>query len=340
MEVDKRARYYGCVDFSTAPDVYFCYYCGAHLDKEGQLFCENKTCRARFEADYPKGTLELFARLESPDDFWKSKSLPVGCFNPSNHCFANAAMTLLLSLPAFAIQCVRDPGASEVSKRLEWMAKESSRGFTLNVRPLLWALPADSKGKFRFRSGQQDDSREFISQVLEGAKEVSDLFEIEFEQTIICEKNHKSASLQRNTMFMLDNFGADISTSAKEQMSAHSMSDYACEQCGKKVRAVRTMEIKKFPPLLIVSLRRWEGTEKVNETIVALENRLLLGTRRYQKRAVVWHTVGTLKGGHYTATVYSENEFVSVNDAAASVTAAHANEKAAGISYLVAYVGE
>ncbi|XP_065806174.1 ubiquitin carboxyl-terminal hydrolase 47-like isoform X2 [Labrus bergylta] len=83
-----------------------------------------------------------------------------------------------------------------------------------------------------------------------------------------------------------------------------------CEQCGKKTEATRECEIMEFPRILVLLLKRFDFD---NNTMSHFKSDRT--NKMYTLCGIVNH-MGSLKGGHYTATILSkeDNTWYKFND--------------------------
>ena len=73
-----------------------------------------------------------------------------------------------------------------------------------------------------------------------------------------------------------------------------------CEKCKTKKLASKRICVEKYPALMVVHLKRFNGTTLKVQTPILLENTLVLNKHHYSLYAVCNHT-GTMSYGHYTA---------------------------------------
>ncbi|XP_065806173.1 ubiquitin carboxyl-terminal hydrolase 47-like isoform X1 [Labrus bergylta] len=93
-----------------------------------------------------------------------------------------------------------------------------------------------------------------------------------------------------------------------------------CEQCGKKTEATRECEIMEFPRILVLLLKRFDFDNNTmshfkSDRTVVMPHTLQRQNKMYTLCGIVNH-MGSLKGGHYTATILSkeDNTWYKFND--------------------------
>lgn len=91
-----------------------------------------------------------------------------------------------------------------------------------------------------------------------------------------------------------------------------------CEQCKEKKIASKRIFIKEYPEILVVHLKRFNGTGLKVQTPVLLRETLNLDKHQYSLYAVCNHT-GTISFGHYTAVCRrKDGSYHMFNDSAVS----------------------
>ncbi|XP_065806637.1 ubiquitin carboxyl-terminal hydrolase 50-like [Labrus bergylta] len=93
-----------------------------------------------------------------------------------------------------------------------------------------------------------------------------------------------------------------------------------CEQCGKKTEATRECEMLEFPRILVLLLKRFDFDNNTmshfkSDRMVVMPHTLQRQNKMYTLCGIVNH-MGSLKGGHYTATILSkeDNTWCEFND--------------------------
>ncbi|XP_030018703.1 ubiquitin carboxyl-terminal hydrolase 47-like [Sphaeramia orbicularis] len=169
---------------------------------------------------------------------------------------------------------------------------------------------------------QQRDASECLEMILNNIDGMfSEVFRGELTYTTICSKGHR-ISLDTNPFWTLPLSLSDIYGSYYSvekgfeiifQTTTFSGDNMVyCEDCEKKTEATSGCEMKRFPQILILLLKRFDfdyitmSHFKSNRS-VDIPSTLQTKNKQYELYAIVNH-MGSLRGGHYTATVLSSED--------------------------------
>ena len=175
-------------------------------------------------------------------------------------------------------------------------------------------------------------------------KEYSPLVEGFYGQTqtsVICsECGAKSTRYEPWSVFKLPIPGAEragapaptLQECIRAALAEETIDGYACDGCKKKVSARMEHAISRFPPQLIVSLKRFTNTgAKVRARIPYDENNVDLGEWRawpalqpatgvrYRVMSTIEH-LGSSRGGHYCMRAREETDWVIYDDSSVSMS--------------------
>jgi ubiquitin C-terminal hydrolase len=151
---------------------------------------------------------------------------------------------------------------------------------------------------------------------------IDNLFTIKINKSIICPNcNYISKTNDNiNNLYLSINNNSEINELINEYLQEEYLDEdnkYKCEKCLKYVNAKIERQINILPKYLIITLKRYNNlNQKINKH-VNMEDEIILYSKKYSLRGVVYHS-GSTGGGHYVYygkksrwCIYNDN---SVND--------------------------
>jgi len=181
----------------------------------------------------------------------------------------------------------------------------------------------------QFRNSGQHDAQEFLNTLLDtmheslkknGSSIISDTFYGKYETIVQCRSCRGITTMYENFMFLtlpvsennMENLdGLMKKLSYSEELFGDNQ--YHCEKCKRLCDAVKTIRVAALPDVLIIHLKRFSKTNKINNFVdmpTQYGNHELVG--------IVNHS-GGLSGGHYTANVKINNKWYVMNDSSCRI---------------------
>ncbi|XP_068584377.1 uncharacterized protein [Cebidichthys violaceus] len=177
---------------------------------------------------------------------------------------------------------------------------------------------------------KQRDAAEILEMILrEISPEASKVFKGALKRTTKCSKGHKIIE-ETNSFWTLplslnDSHDSSYSVESSFERIFQSKSFKGgnmvyCNDCEEKTEAETGCEMEVFPQILILLLKRFDddntGTYFKSHRCVDVSRELQRNNKKYELYAMVNH-IGSLTGGHYTATILSNEDrtWYKFNDA-------------------------
>ena len=260
-----------------------------------------------------------------------SKNGLIGFVNIGNTCYMNSTLQCLrFTIPLSKFFLLNDINTdNSLTDNFKSLVKKSwieEKSFPpINFKRSLGTINR------RFMGSNQHDAHELLICILDQLNTsllkqkitlINDLFRGYYKQTIKCtECNYESITKQEFTTLELPINGNNIhecliSYLSEEKLDKNNM--YKCEKCKKNVCAIKKLEIDELPNFLIITLKRFNRNQKINNNVsIPLKNFNLLNSI-YNLYGTVNH-FGSLNGGHYTANVLHANDiWYNMNDSSCS----------------------
>uniref|UniRef100_A0A6C0CA42 USP domain-containing protein n=1 Tax=viral metagenome TaxID=1070528 RepID=A0A6C0CA42_9ZZZZ len=252
----------------------------------------------------------------------------VGLMNLGNTCYMNASL-----------QCLRCVDTLKRYVQTSDYSKNDVTGHFLEFVKDVWqATTIYNPQKIRtgtalendqFRNNGQHDAQEFLNTLMDAMHEslkenrisiISDTFYGKYETIVKCKSCDGMTKTYEDFMFLTlpvsDSDMDDLDGLIKKSSHSEELfgeNQYYCEKCKKLSNALKVVSISKLPDVLIVHLKRFTKTNKINN-FVNVPNKY----GEHELIGVINHS-GGLSGGHYTANVLINDKWYLMNDSSCRV---------------------
>lgn len=242
------------------------------------------------------------------------QKLPHGLINQGATCYLNSVLQVLFMTKTLHDRL--DPKSKITDRKLQQIFEDLKKT-TCGTENITDCLQITDVYEQRDASGCLEDILSKIS------RRASEIFQGELTYTITCFQGHVII-LETNPFWTLP-------LSLKDTHSSHYSVEWGferifqtktysgnnmvfCNDCKKKREASRRCKMEKFPQILILLLRRFDFdyvtmSDVKSNCSVNIPSTLQTEEKKYELYGIVDH-MGSLRGGHYTATVLSTEDNV------------------------------
>lgn len=238
--------------------------------------------------------------------------------NTGNHCFANAVIQVIISIPEFVEFYKTYSHNKHTSKKIQQIILDyegTSSNDIYDPQRLFQKLFLTNN----IFDGNQQDAHEFFIQLIEQLyldlggdikpitsietfkkvkknNFIADIFYGLLISEIICNSCHEKSIGYVETYNLSLPVFSNIDESLKECFRSEHI-ERTCD-CGVKI-ASKQISFVIYPNVLILHISRFNNNKTKDITEIQIEERIGLGNERYELIGSVIH-VGSLKSGHYT----------------------------------------
>ena len=223
----------------------------------------------------------------------------------SNYCYINATLNGLFSCQPF-YEVVKD-STSQVGSLLNVLFLSESVGNVESLKAMVASINED------FATNQQQDSQEFLMNLLSLMPLVETVTSVEIATLSVCQlcQAFAEGSYTNNQV----QFGLRADTSLSALLDSFSdTEDFVrkCNSCGEQGMHTKSETVIQAPKLLIVHAKRY--TEDSLQVCVFPTMRVRFGGTTFSLRSVVQHEGGSLMSGHYVAYIPFQDDWILCDD--------------------------
>lgn len=239
----------------------------------------------------------------------------LGLPNLGNSCYINSVLQSLRYIRPFVFS-IRDVRYNKRHLLNSFIELMFASGDMRHLKEFVYTL---SRSNSEFQLLRQCDAHELLLYLLdtlyETIHDLKNIFKGQFESTVTCDACHEESVTHSPFLTVsLDMGKCSVSDLFKQFEMTEVFEGFDCEKCKKKTKASKKMAVSQFPPILILHLKRFRGSEKDQSTI-QMERHIVIRNNKYRFIGAINH-IGSQGFGHYTATCmkHDDGSFIMCND--------------------------
>lgn len=307
-----------------------------------------------------------------------------GLLNIGNTCYANSALQMLFSIPELREYLLNDANWEEHLKNICLKHNCQTESDVLNIVKKYYSIILykflNNKGdvknpyvifglldyrnrKIHFNVGEQNDSQEFLSVILNNLNDefyklkkemdidteevdmksesiVSDLLNLEYTVDLEYLDYDKSETVKQNNLFLILHLkpGFKAIQDSIDHISETEVIDGFYEKVENKTKIKKTVNISKTSEYLLCHIVRFKNNREKNSQPLQILDNIKINNKVYEVVSIVSHS-GGIGGGHYINYSNRKGEWFLFNDSNISKVNKEdvLNNCSSGSAYIVMY---
>lgn len=307
-----------------------------------------------------------------------------GLLNIGNTCYANSALQMLFSIPELRNYLLDDNNWEEQLKNICLKNNCQTEEDVLNTIKKYYSIilykflnnNGDVKNpyvifglmdyrnkKIHFNVGEQNDSQEFLSVILDNLNEefyklkkemnlseneinmdcksiVTDLLNVEYSVNLKYLNNNVNEIIKQNTLFLILHLKPEFKTiqDSIDDVIKTEKVDGFYEKVENKTKIEKTVNISQTSDYLLCHIVRFKNNREKNNQPLQILNDIKINDNVYEVMSIISHS-GGINGGHYINYSNRKGEWLLFNDSNVSVVNKESvlNSCSNGSAYVVMY---